>query len=157
VSSYQASSPADQAAAYERYISENWDSLPSYEQEQAKAYMRAKFEASQQPGYQSGHVATPNMYSGQYASAGYGYGQGSWGNTGQFYGGYGPGAFGPPKRDEAGWAVPIGYVGVLFFTPLAIYCGIKNLSNGRSGHGYTQLVLGLLPWLLVMVALATGP
>jgi hypothetical protein len=155
LSTYSAVNPADQAAAYERYISENWDSLPPYEQEQAKAYMRSKFEGSQQPGY-AGQFAAPNPpYAGQPMPAGYG--QAPWMNGGSYYGAYGPGAFGPPKRDEAGWAVPVGYIGVLFFTPLAIYCGIKNLTNGRSGHGYTQLLLGLLPWVLLMLVVAAGP
>jgi hypothetical protein len=154
LSTYSAVSPADQAAAYERYISENWNSLSPYEQEQAKAYMRAKFEGSPQPGY-AGQFSGPNPYAGQPVPAGYG--QPAWTNGGALYGGYGPGAFGPPKRDEAGWAVPVGYLGVLFFTPLAIYCGIKNISNDRSGHGYTQLLLGLLPWVLVALVIAAGP
>src|SRR5688572_15208662 len=116
-------SPAESAAAYERYISENWDRLSPFEQDQARSYMQAKFEGVQQaqpqlqppmasmspqPGYPQ--PGFPSAAPGYGSSPMYGYGYG-----------YGPGAFGPPKSEPGGgWAVPVGYIGLLFFTPLAL-------------------------------------
>lgn len=151
----------EQAAAYERYVSENWDSLAPFEQEQAKAYLRAKFEAPQQSAF-SAPPAASNSYGGQYGSAGYGqsqyaspgYGQSPYGYGDPIYGGLGLGAFAPPKRDEEEWAIWVGYLGVLFFTPLAIFCGIKNLTHDRPGHGWAQILLGIGPFVLIMMMLA---
>jgi hypothetical protein len=154
LSAYPSTSAADQAAAYERDISENWDSMPAFEQEQAKAYLQAKFQGAPQsefasqpmPQYTAGN---PYLTTGM-QQPGYGYGSPAYG-----YPGYGPGAFGPPKRDEAEWAIWLGYVGVFVFTPLAIFCGIKNLINERPGHGWVQLLLGLAPWILLMLIAAS--
>jgi hypothetical protein len=147
-------SPAEQAAAYERYISENWDRMPAFEQEQAKAYLQAKFQASQQPGLAS-QPATPYLSGDPYLTqgmqqAGYGYGGAAYG-----YPAYGLGAFGPPKKDTAEWAIWVGWVGVFVFTPLAIFCGIKNIINDRPGHGYAQLFLGLAPFVLLVLIAAS--
>jgi hypothetical protein len=155
-------SPTDSAAAYERYISENWDRLSPIEQDQARAYMQAKFEGVapaqpqiqpqpqplQQPfmpgmPQQPGFPAASPMY-GSNPTYGYGYG-------------YGPGAFGPPKQDEGGWAVPVGYLGVLFFTPLAIYCGIYNMSKGRTGHGLAQILIPVAIILFVVMIVVSMP
>lgn len=156
-------SPAESAAAYERYISENWDRLSPIEQDQARAYMQAKFEGVapaqpqiqpqpqplQQPfvpgmPQQPGFPAASPMY-GSNPTYGYGYG-------------YGPGAFGPPKQEPgAGWAVPVGYIGLLVFTPLAIVCGIINLTKGRTGHGLTQILIPVAMIILLVMVVASGP
>jgi hypothetical protein len=155
-------SPAESAAAYERYISENWDRLSPFEQDQARAYMQAKFEGVQQqqppqltpamhaqppqmmmpgnpmPGY-------PNPAPG-YASAAPAYGYG-------MYGGFAP----AKREDEGSWAVPVGYIGLLVFTPLAIGCGIYNLTKGRTGHGLAQILIPVALFALVLMAVASGP
>ena len=134
-------SPAEQAERYERYISENWNSLSAFEQEQAKVYLQQKYQAQQQaafptqPGFgqQSPYAmsSNPQGYASMYGDP--------------YYGGYGPGAFGPPKKEESGgWAVWAGYVGVLIFLPLALFCGIFNCTKGRAGHGIAQLLLAIL-------------
>ena len=163
MSSYQAMAQfqADQAAAYERYISENWDSLQPFEQEQAKAYLRAKFEAPQQPGF-APQPAAPASYGGQFSSPGYGqspytspgYGQSPYGYGDPMYGALGLGAFAPPKRDEEEWTIWAGYLGVFLFWPLAIFCGIKNLAHDRAGHGWAQILLVIVPLLLIMMLFA---
>ena len=156
MSSYGGMSQADQAAAYERHISDNWDRLSSWEQEQAKAYMQAKYTASQGPGYSPGQgQAMPYAYGGQYQTASYGpagYGYDP------IYGGYGPGAFGPPRKEKGGgWAVPVGYVGLLICSPVAIACGIKNIVSGRTGHGYAQLILGIFFLVIGILMVTSGP
>ena len=146
-------SPADSAAAYERHISDNWDRLSPFEQDQARAYMRSKFEGTQQVQpqpymasmpQQPGFPAAAPMYG---SSPMYGYGNG-----------YGPGAFGPPKQEPgAGWAVPVGYVGLMLFTPLAFICGIINLTKGRTGHGMAQLLISVVLFVLTFMLLAAAP
>ena len=138
------------AAAYERYINDNWDRLQPFEQEQARAYMQAKFQgtpqpqpmmpASPAPGYPSAAPGYPSM------DPGYGYGYG-------MYGGFAPSR----REDEGSWAVPVGYIGVLVFTPLAIGCGIYNLTKGRTGHGLAQILIPIGVFVLLMMALAAGP
>jgi hypothetical protein len=154
-------SPAESAAAYERYISENWDRLSPFEQDQARAYMQARFEgvqpqqppqvmptmhqqpqpmmaANPMPGY-------PNPAPG-YGSAAPGYGYG-------MYGGFAPAR----REDEGSWAVPVGYIGVFLFTPLAIGCGIYNLTKGRTGHGLAQILIPVAFIVLFVMMVAAGP
>ncbi len=184
-------SPEEQAARYERYVSENWDSMTSFEQEQARQYMQAKAQASQstaqpqgqygssygqpafgaQPGFGgSAWTHQPGFPSAQPGASQPGFGMSAGYNTldpvqaraylhgDPIYGGFGTGAFAPRREEPAnGWAVPVGYVGLLLFTPLAIVCGILNLSAGRTGHGLAQLILSALPIILVVMMFAAAP
>ena len=141
------SSQADAAAAYERYISENWDSLQPFEQEQARSYLQAKFQEMQMPQPQLTAPAMSPQPGFPSATPGYAYGYG-----------YGPGAFGPPKKEEEGeWAIWAGYVGLLVFTPLAVFCGIYNLNKGRIGHGLVQLLIPVGLFIFVLMVVAAGP
>lgn len=134
---------ADSAAAYERYISENWDSLPPFEQEQARAYLQSRFQAMQPQLPHGGTAMSPQP---GYPSAGAPYGYG-------MYGGFAP----VKKEQEGGWAVPVGYIGLLFFTPLAVFCGIYNLTKGRTGHGLAQILIPIAILFFLFMALAAGP
>ena len=147
-------SPAEAAAAYERHVDQNWDSLSPSEQEQARAYFQAKFQGvppaqpqiQPQPLQQPFMPGMPQQPGFPAAAPMYGYGYG-----------YGPGAFGPPKQDEGGWAVPVGYLGVLFFTPLAIYCGIYNMSKGRTGHGLAQILIPVVMIVFIIMVVVSLP
>jgi hypothetical protein len=185
-------SPEEQAARYEQYVRENWDSLTSFEQEQARQYMQAKAQASQaaaqpqgqygsaygqpafgaQPGFGgSAWTHQPGFPSAQPGEAqpGFGASAGVYNTmdpaqakaflySDPIYGGYGTGAFGPRREEQPnGWAVPVGYVGLLLFTPLAIICGILNLSAGRTGHGMAQLILSVLPIVVLVMMIAAAP
>ena len=145
-------SPADAAAAYERHINDNWDRLSPYEQDQARAYMQSKFEGTapvqpqpqaymasmpQQPGFPA---ASPMMY-----------------GSNPMYG-YGPGAFGPQKSEPGGgWAIPVGYIGLLLFTPLAFCCGVYLLAKGRTGHGIAQVAISVTFFLITFMLLVSMP
>ena len=104
MSAYPTMTPAESAAAYERYISDNWDRLPPAEQEQARAYLQAKFQALHEPQIQP-QQPTPPMYQ-----------QPGFPSASPMYGAYGMyGGFAAPRREEEGtWAVPVGYLGILF-------------------------------------------
>jgi hypothetical protein len=47
--STNASQHAQNAWAYEQYIRDNWDKLTPYQQEEAQAYLSAKFQGSPKP------------------------------------------------------------------------------------------------------------
>jgi hypothetical protein len=133
-------SQAEQAAGYERYVSEHWDTMSPFEQEQARAYFQAKYQPVQpQPQAQQPFAMAMQPQAGY----GYGYGQPSY-----------SGGFAPAKREQGGgWAVPVGYIGLLLFTPLAFFCGIFNLTKGRTGHGIAQVVLSATFFTIGMMAL----
>lgn len=117
------------AAAYERHINDNWDRLAPFEQEHARAYIQANFEGVTQAPMQpiSHYPGFPNPNPDPMYGDGYG-----------LYGGLG---LRPGQEDEGTWAIPVGYLGVLFFVPLAIGCGIYNITKGRTGHGAAQILL----------------
>ena len=131
-------SHAESAAAYERHISDNWDALSPFEQEQARAYLQSKFQAMQQP-------HSPQVMTSMYQQPGYP-------NASPTYGMYG--GFAPAKPEQGGgWAVPVGYVGLLVFTPLAFFCGIYLMTKGRSGHGIAQILLSAALFLFTFMLL----
>jgi len=137
VSALPSMSPAESAAAYERHISDNWDSLSPFEQEQARSYLQAKFQAMQNPQSAQSRNQQPNYL-----------------NSSPMYGTYG--GYAPAQREQGGgWAVPVGYIGLLIFTPLAFICGIYNLTKGRSGHGIAQIVLSVALFIFTFMLLSS--
>ena len=131
MSTYGSPSPSDQAAAYERYLRENWDSLPSFEQEQAKSWMQAKALAATQTAY-------------QYDSLSYGYLGNALGNL----------PTSKKSNTDSEWAVPVGYIAIFVFMPLALICAVLNLMNDRIGHGLAQLLIPVALLILLMAQMA---
>jgi hypothetical protein len=155
-------SPQEQAARYERYISENWDSLSSFEQDQARSYMHAKMQASQMQ-VQAAAVKQPGMPAAQpgvgqmpaFAAQSPGVALDNY--SAAYYGGYGPGAFGPPKVEQGGgWAVWVGYIMFLFIPLVTLGCGIYLCTKGRTGHGIAQLMLAAASILIGFMLLAAA-
>jgi hypothetical protein len=126
-----------QAESYEKYIHENWDKLPPWEQRQAQDFLFARLHAEDETARVFAARSANQPFLNDVAK--------------------------PTEHPELYWTVKCGWVcffgtfiSPFIFGPLGVFFGVYNVWKGDQEKGALQIGLTILAFVVMVILLMAG-